>query len=82
VPACSARREAATIAPFEYIALPFSAVWGFLLWGDVPDAVAVLGMVLIVASGVFIIVRTERLKTEPTAATPAATISEQSERSG
>jgi len=55
--------EAATIAPFEYVALPFAAIWGFLFWGDVPDAIAVLGMALIVGSGVFIVVRTERLRT-------------------
>jgi S-adenosylmethionine uptake transporter len=54
--------EAATIAPFEYIALPFAAIWGFLFWGDVPDAIAILGMGLIVGSGVFIVVRTERLQ--------------------
>jgi drug/metabolite transporter (DMT)-like permease len=54
--------EAATIAPFEYIALPFATVWGFLFWGDVPDATALLGMTLIVGSGVFIVVRTERLQ--------------------
>jgi drug/metabolite transporter (DMT)-like permease len=57
--------EAAMIAPFEYIALPFAAIWGFLLWGDVPDAIATLGMGLIVGSGVFIVVRTERLRGEP-----------------
>ena len=54
--------EAATIAPFEYIALPFAAVWGFLFWGDVPDAIGILGMALIVGSGAFIVVRTERLQ--------------------
>jgi drug/metabolite transporter (DMT)-like permease len=54
--------EAATIAPFEYIALPFATLWGFLFWRDVPDAIALLGMMLIVASGVFIIWRTERLR--------------------
>jgi drug/metabolite transporter (DMT)-like permease len=55
--------EAATIAPFEYIALPLSAMWGFLFWGDVPDAIALLGMALIVGSGVFIILRTEQVRT-------------------
>jgi drug/metabolite transporter (DMT)-like permease len=75
--------EAATIAPFEYIALPIAAVWGFLFWGDVPDAIAILGMGLIVGSGVFIVVRTERLRSgESIAAKPLATIDEQSGRSG
>jgi drug/metabolite transporter (DMT)-like permease len=56
--------EAATIAPFEYIALPFATLWGFLFWRDVPDAIAVMGMILIVGSGVFIIWRTEQLRTD------------------
>jgi S-adenosylmethionine uptake transporter len=54
--------EAAAIAPFEYIALPLSAIWGFLFWGDVPDAIAFLGMALIVGSGVFVILRTEQVR--------------------
>jgi drug/metabolite transporter (DMT)-like permease len=63
--------EAATIAPFEYIALPFATVWGYLLWRDVPDPIALLGMALIVGSGVFIIWRTERLRSgAPTPAPP------------
>jgi hypothetical protein len=33
-----------------------------LFWGDVPDATALVGMALIVGSGVFIILRTERLR--------------------
>jgi drug/metabolite transporter (DMT)-like permease len=63
--------EAATIAPFEYVALPFAAVWGFLFWGDLPDAIAILGMALIVGSGAFIVVRTERLRAEPPPAPPS-----------
>jgi drug/metabolite transporter (DMT)-like permease len=58
--------EAATIAPFEYVALPFATLWGWLIWGEVPDAMALAGMALIVASGVFIILRTERLRAGPT----------------
>jgi S-adenosylmethionine uptake transporter len=58
--------EAATIAPFEYIALPFATLWGFLLWRDVPDAIDLLGMLLIVGSGVFVILRTERLRSGET----------------
>lgn len=60
--------EAATIAPFEYIALPFATLWGFLFWGDVPDATAFFGMTLIVGSGVFVILRTAQARagTEPT----------------
>jgi drug/metabolite transporter (DMT)-like permease len=71
----------ATIAPFEYIALPFSAAWGFLFWGEVPDAIAILGMGLIVGSGVFIVLRTEQIRAGapmPAEAVPTAPRSGQS----
>ncbi len=57
--------EAATVAPFEYIALLSATLWGFLFWGDVPDATALFGMILIVGSGVFVILRTEQLREKP-----------------
>ena len=75
--------EVATIAPFEYIALPFAAVWGFLFWGEAPDATALFGIALIIGSGAFIVVRTERLRAGTAApATPLVTIDKPSERSG
>jgi S-adenosylmethionine uptake transporter len=43
--------------PFEYIALPFAVFWGYQLWGDLPDAVSVVGIVLIVSGGLFILYR-------------------------
>jgi drug/metabolite transporter (DMT)-like permease len=49
------------IAPFEYTALIWSAILGYLIWGDVPDAWAVAGAALIIGSGVYIIHR-ETLK--------------------
>jgi drug/metabolite transporter (DMT)-like permease len=45
------------IAPFEYTALIWSAVLGYLLWNDIPDAYAITGAVLILGSGVYIIHR-------------------------
>jgi S-adenosylmethionine uptake transporter len=59
--------EANVVAPFEYAALPMAVLWGFLLWGDVPDAVAVLGMALIVGSGLFVFYR-ETVRGRPLAA--------------
>lgn len=51
------RSEAAFIAPFEYIALPLSVVWGFLVFGEWPDAWAMLGITLIIVSGMVLIWR-------------------------
>lgn len=46
--------EAATIAPFEYVALVLAIIWGITLWGDWPDAVAWVGIIMILGSGLFV----------------------------
>jgi len=49
--------EASRVAVLEYVILPVSAGWGWLLWSEVLSATAVLGMVLIVVAGALISVR-------------------------
>ena len=56
--------RASVIAPFEYVALPLSILWGFLFWREIPDLTALLGIVLIAASGLYVFVR-ERRTTGP-----------------
>ena len=51
---------AATVAPFEYIALPLATLWGFLIWNDVPDGRAWLGMALILGAGLYVLARERR----------------------
>jgi drug/metabolite transporter (DMT)-like permease len=46
--------EASRVSVFEYVILPASAAWGFVLWGERLTPVAVSGMVLIVGAGVLI----------------------------
>ena len=58
-----ARASPATIAPFEYCALIWAAVLGFLVWGDVPTVNAVIGAVVIAASGLYIAHREARYGT-------------------
>lgn len=45
---------AGLVAPFEYVALVLAAFWGFAIWGEVPVPSSGLGIVLILASGVFV----------------------------
>jgi drug/metabolite transporter (DMT)-like permease len=45
--------EAGLAAPFEYVAMPMAIFWGILVFGEWPDLVAVLGIVLIVGSGLY-----------------------------
>ncbi len=46
--------EASRVAVFEYVVLPAAALWGWLIWSEVPSMVAVLGMVLIFTAGLLI----------------------------
>lgn len=59
--------EATLVAPFEYVALPLSVMWGMLIWGDRPDLTAVGGIALIVGSGLFVYWR-ETARGRPVAA--------------
>lgn len=45
--------SASVIAPFDYSYLPLAALLGYLLWGEIPPHTTFIGMVLIVASGMY-----------------------------
>lgn len=49
--------EASRVSIFEYVILPASAGWSWLLWGQTVTPLAVLGMALIVAAGTMIALR-------------------------
>jgi drug/metabolite transporter (DMT)-like permease len=46
--------RAAVVAPFKYTSLIWSAVLGYLIWGDVPDGWVWVGSAILVASGLWI----------------------------
>jgi drug/metabolite transporter (DMT)-like permease len=54
--------EASFIAPFEYLALPMSVVWGMLFFDEFPGGIDYLGMSLILGAGLFAIWRDARSK--------------------
>lgn len=47
--------EAHVIAPFEYSSIPWATTWGILIWGEIPDGHTILGILVIVASGIFVL---------------------------
>jgi len=49
--------EAAYIAPFEYIAMPLSIIWGLMIFGEKPSLTVLIGIALIIASGLYVIWR-------------------------
>lgn len=52
---------AAIVAPFDYTALVWASLFGWLVFGEVPGAWIYAGAAVIVASGVYIFVRERRL---------------------
>ncbi|MEM7042100.1 MAG: DMT family transporter [Pseudomonadota bacterium] len=53
--------DAATIAPFEYTALPLSIFWGWVMFGHFPDRWVLSGIAMIAAAGFYVFAR-ERKK--------------------
>jgi drug/metabolite transporter (DMT)-like permease len=47
----------ATASPFEYTALIWATLFGYLLWQELPDKFIVIGAVIVVASGLYILYR-------------------------
>lgn len=48
------------ITAFEYIAVPLSVFWGYIIWEDIPKIQSFVGMMLIVGSGLYIFGRKKR----------------------
>lgn len=53
--------DMSVVAPFEYTSLVFSIIVGFLAFGDVPTWQMIVGGVIVVGSGLFIIYRERQL---------------------
>lgn len=49
--------EATRAAVFEYVVLPFAALWGWLLWSEVPGPREWVGLALIFLAGLAIVAR-------------------------
>lgn len=43
--------EIGVVAPFRYAPVPLSLALGYLWWGDLPDALAIIGIVLVLSAG-------------------------------
>lgn len=51
------RAPPVVLAPFEYTALVGGAIAGYLLWGEVPDRWVILGGLIIIGSGIYVVYR-------------------------
>ena len=51
---------AASVAPFEYVLLPLSIFWGWTFFGDVPDLYIFIGIIFVVGSGLYVLIREKK----------------------
>ena len=55
---------AATVAPFEYVLLPLSIVWGWVIFADWPGLPVWFGSAIIIAAGLYVIWREHKLSSQ------------------
>ena len=53
---------AATVTPFNYSGLIWATLFGFLLFGDLPDLWTVAGGCIIVGSSLYVLARRRKLR--------------------
>lgn len=47
----------ATLAPMQYLEIPFATVIGFLVFGDLPNNLAAVGILITIAAGLYVVLR-------------------------
>jgi drug/metabolite transporter (DMT)-like permease len=63
---------ASTVVPYQYTTIVWAVLFGYLVFGDVPDAWMLSGAAIIIAAGLFIFLREQRLsRREPSFSEPA-----------
>ena len=53
--------EASFLAPFEYGALVIAVVSTYLIWNEIPDRLSLIGIILIMLSGIFVSLREKQV---------------------
>jgi len=57
--------DAALVTPFRYSSLVWAALIGYIGWNHVPDQWTIIGATIIVAAGVYLVVRGAQVNTHP-----------------
>jgi len=54
--------EVGLVSPLKYLMIVFGGILGFFIWDEVPDTFSLIGIVIIIGSGVYTMQREARLK--------------------
>lgn len=57
--------EISVVAPFRYAAVLWALLLGYLIWGDLPDLLTVIGILIIISTGIYTFFREQRLSRMP-----------------
>ncbi|MGI1662736.1 DMT family transporter [Palleronia sp. KMU-117] len=63
---------AATVAPMQYLEIPIATFIGWMIFRDFPNGLALAGIAVTMAAGLYIIARERRLSRRPAPPSPAA----------
>ena len=55
----------ATLAPIQYLEIPFTTLIGYLVFGDLPNGVAALGIAVTIGAGLYVLHRERRASAAP-----------------
>ena len=55
----------ATLAPIQYLEIPIATVFGWLIFGDLPNGLAAIGIAITIAAGLYIIHREHSMASQP-----------------
>lgn len=61
----------ATLAPMQYLEIPFATVIGFIVFGDLPNPLATVGIMITMAAGLYMVLR-ERASARALVAPPSS----------
>ena len=56
---------ASTLAPMQYLEIPFGTLIGWLVFSDLPNGLAAIGICITMAAGLYIILRERKLSRPP-----------------
>ena len=59
--------NAPTVAPFEYTSMLWATILSYLLWDEVPKTTTLIGALMIIASGVYVLRREAAVRDRPLA---------------
>lgn len=55
------RAPASVVAPFDYTGMIFALLWGYFLFGDMPDTLVLVGAAIVSCAGIYVILRERQL---------------------